>query len=145
MKIKRYLVIGLAFMLKSAIAQDTLSLSVEINNQPIYLNADMTNEQTYISSNNKTNWIIEKHTNYVEIRTINNHYLYIDKVNNEIKVSENQKARWKITDMGGWQFFLQPFDDKNLYLSVFGSEVKLLQYNPDLMLSIHQKWFFNGW
>lgn len=106
---------------------------------------DKTNRNIFISSKSNSNWIIEKHINYVEIKSISNQYLYYDEEANEIIVSENQRTRWGLTDMGGLKFFIQPCNDKKLYLSIFGSEIKLLQYNPDLMQTIFQKWVLNGW
>lgn len=142
---KHILLIGLIIIMRQAIAQDTLSLSVEIDNKPLYLNLDISTGQTYISSKNNTKWIIDKYANYVEIKSINNQYLYFDKEKKAIITSDNQKTRWKLTDWGGLQYYIQPYDDKELYLSLYGSEVKVLPYNPDLMKTIYQKWILNGW
>lgn len=142
---KHFLLIGLILIMRQAIAQDTLSLSVEIDNKPLYLNLDISTRQTYISSKNNAKWIIDQYADYVEIKSINNQYLYFDKEEKAIIASENQKARWKLTDLGGLQYFIQPYDDKELYLSLYGSEIRLLPYNPDLMQAIYQKWILNGW
>ncbi|MGQ9620336.1 MAG: hypothetical protein ACUVTX_05055 [Bacteroidales bacterium] len=132
---KHFLLIGLILLMRQTIAQDTLSLSVEIDNKPLYLNLDISTGQTYISSKNNTKWIIDKFDDYVEIKSINNQYLHFDKKEKAIIASDNQKARWKLTDLGGLQYFIQPYDDKELYLSLYGSEIRLLPYNLDLMLS----------
>lgn len=142
---KHFLLIGLILIMRQAIAQDTLSLSVEIDNKSLYLNLDISTGQTYISSKNNAKWIIDKYADYVEIKSINNQYLYFDKEEKAIIASDNQKARWKLTDLGGLQYFIQPYDDKKLYLSLYGSEIRVLPYNPDLMQAIYQKWILNGW
>ena len=142
---KHFLLIGLILIMRQAIAQDTLSLSVEIDNKSLYLNLDISTGQTYISSKNNAKWIIDKYADYVEIKSINNQYLYFDKEEKAIIASDNQKARWKLTDLGGLQYFIQPYDDKELYLSLYGSEIRVLPYNPDLMQAIYQKWILNGW
>ena len=90
---KHYFLIGLLIIMKQAIGQDTLSLSLEIDNKPIFLNMDITTGQTYISSKNNVIWIIDKYADYVEIKSINNRYLNFDKEKNTIIASENQKTR----------------------------------------------------
>lgn len=142
---KHFLLIGLILIMRQAIAQDTLSLSVEIDNKSLYLNLDISTGQTYISSKNNAKWIIDKYADYVEIKSINNQYLYFDKEEKAIIASDNQKTRWKLTDLGGLQYFIQPYDDKELYLSLYGSEIRVLPYSPDLMQAIYQKWILNGW
>lgn len=142
---KHSMTIILLFVFKLTVAQDTLSISVERENQLIYLNADITDSQTYISSQNNSKWIIEKYPGYVEIKNMRKQYLYYSKIDNEVRVSDNQKTKWKLTELGGLTFYIQPADEKGLYLSVYGSEIKLLPYNPDLTQTIYQKWILNGW
>lgn len=142
---KNFLLIGLILIMKQAIAQDTLSLSVEIDGKTLYLNLNISAGQTYINSKNNTNWIIDSFDDYVEIRTTNNQYLQFNEEGIAVIASYNQKAKWKLTDLGGLQYFIQPYGDKDLYLSLYGSEIRLLPYNPDLMKAIYQKWISNRW
>lgn len=142
---KHFLLIGLILIMRQAIGQDTLSLSVEVDNRPIYLNLAISTGRTYISSKSNTKWVIDKYADYVEIKSVDNQYLYFDKDENAIIAFENKKTRWKLSDLGGLYSYIQLYDDKELYLSLYGSEIKLLPYNPDLMKAIYQKWILNGW
>lgn len=142
---RTYLIILFTLAFGSSIAQDQVHIFIEINGQAIYMNAENTGQTVFISSEMLSKWIIPEKNGCVSIQHADKRYLNYQKENKEIVLSTEKKTDWKFTSMGGLRFFIQPCDDHTRYLSIFGSEIKLLPYNADLRQSIYQQWTLNEW